>query len=269
MIVSKWISSSTKILSEKGIPSSRLDSEMLLAHALNKPRTWIHAHGNDEINAAHLKLVDAMLELRVERVPIAYIIGHKEFYGRTFTVTPSTLVPRPESEDLVDIILSLKDIETLIDIGSGSGAIGISVKLKNPSIDTTLSDVSLAALAVATENAQNLHADVDFIVSDLLSSMSLSDKKFSMIVANLPYVDDTWETSPELKYEPVLALYADNQGLALIYSLLEQAPNHLLKNGYVLLESDPVQHQQIIDKAKTYGLKHIKTVGYGVLLQTI
>lgn len=267
MIITDWINNSTKQLASAGISTAKLDVELILAEAIKKQRTWLHAHGQEELSPAHEKLASSMLELRRERVPLAYILGYKEFYGRKFSVTADTLIPRPETEALVDIILELEDIDSLIDVGCGSGAIGLSAKLQRPELQVTLADVSLPALAIATNNAQYLEVKVDFIESNLLASPALANQKFSMIVANLPYVNETWEVSPELKYEPALALYADQNGLKLIYQLLEQAPAHLLKAGYLLLEADPDQHPSIIERAKNFSFKHRKTTGYGLLLQ--
>jgi release factor glutamine methyltransferase len=263
--VALWLTRATRRLEESSILSARLDAELILAHTLHRSRTWLHAHDDTFIDIASLKIADARLQLRAERVPLAYIIGHKEFYGRMFHVTPAVLIPRPESEtiiSLLDTILTPSQ-HKILDVGTGSGCLGITIKLEHPELQVTLSDVSNAALTVATENAAALHADIDAIQSDLLESIT---ETFDVIVANLPYVDPTWETSPELIHEPAPALYANDGGLALIKRLIAQATHHLAPRGYLLLEADPCQHQAIITYAATHSYSHVTSEGYVVVL---
>lgn len=264
--ISYWLRDAAKQLAGVGITSALLDAEIILAHTVHKSRTWLHAHSDDEIDARELDIANARLDLRLDRVPIAYIIGHKEFYTRLFRVTPSVLIPRPESETIITLLkqLSLPEHPRLVDVGTGSGCLGITVKCEYPEIDVTLIDIDRHALTVATENAKNLRADVAIFRSDLLHDVP---GKFDVIVANLPYVDTTWERSPETNHEPALALFAENHGLGLILQLLDQLPTALESKGYALLEADPEQHTAIITRAKTLGLSHQQTEGYIVVLQ--
>ena len=131
---------------------------------LRKDRTYLHAHQKEEIDPRRFDIAEARLQLRLEHIPLAYILGYKEFYGRQFKVSPSVLVPRPESEDMISLFLTLTNDDnspkTLIDVGTGSGILGITAKLEKPSLRVILSDVNELALDIAAKNANNLNADV-------------------------------------------------------------------------------------------------------------
>ena len=131
MIINDWLRTSVDLLNTKGIPSARLDAELLLSHTLRKNRTWLHAHGDEALDVRAQEIANARLDLRLDRVPIAYIIGHKEFYGRRFAVTTSTLIPRPESEAMIELLqtIPMKPRSKLVDVGTGSGCLGITAKL--------------------------------------------------------------------------------------------------------------------------------------------
>lgn len=262
LVIKDWLDDATMQLQAAGISSARLDSEIILAHCLRKNRTYLHAHADDPLEARVQEVADARLLLRLDRVPIAYIIGHKEFYGRQFRVTTATLIPRPESEALIDALGQLiPQNQTLlpgmtwrvVDVGTGSGCLGITAKLEHPELDVTLLDNDSFALKVAAANAQQLQADVRIIKSDLLQSYPFQP---NIIVANLPYVDRSWQRSPETDHEPAVALFADADGLALIYKLIDQAKTALSTGGTLLLEADPRQLESI---AK-YGTKKNFTV---------
>ena len=271
MNISEWLIDATKQLKDIGIGSPRLDAELILAETLRKPRTHLHANLETEIDPRRIDIADARLRLRLERVPLAYILGHKEFYGRDFRVTPDVLVPRPESEAIITTMLEISagDISgnrSLLDVGTGSGCIGITIKLERPDISVTLSDISHSALAVAEKNADILGAKVQVKRQDLLNGQI---GRLDYIIANLPYVDRDWQVSPELQHEPQGALFADNGGLALIYTLLEQTPLHLNDGGWVLLEADPEQHPLIVKAAAKCGLTHETTNDYCLALRLI
>ncbi|NLA43206.1 peptide chain release factor N(5)-glutamine methyltransferase [Candidatus Saccharibacteria bacterium] len=268
MNISEWLRSATRQLKEIGIESSRLDAELILSHTLHKPRTYLHAHLDDKIDQRHKDIADARLQLRLERVPIAYITGHKEFYGRRFKVTPATLIPRPESENIIHTLLAASSNEitpkTLIDIGTGSGALAITAKLERPHLAVTASDISDKALAIAKENAKIHNTNIYFRNMNLLNNHA---GPIDYLIANLPYVDKDWvDTSPELKHEPSIALYAQNKGLDLINKLLPQAQRWLTDKGILLLEADPSQHESIIKEARKHDLKHVQTKGYCLAL---
>lgn len=265
MTISAWLINATKALKNIGIPSARLDSEIILAHTLRKPRTFLHAHLDETIDQRQYEIADSRLSLRLDRVPVAYIIGHKEFYGRNFIVSPSTLIPRPESESLIELLLNYTASEitpkNLVDVGTGSGALGITAKLERPNLRVTLCDIDNHALAIASKNADRLNAEVTLMRSDLLRNYVLP---CDYIIANLPYVNPDWERSPETNHEPEIALFAAENGLGLIKKLIPQASASLSTNGKLLLEADPEQHNTIRGLAEKSGLKYIETDWYAI-----
>ena len=266
MIIRIWIRDAAEQLANAGIVSALLDAEIILAHTLRKSRTWLHAHDNESVLPRELEIANARLDLRLDRTPIAYIVGHKWFYGRLFKVSPATLIPRPESEVLIELLSTYitQGMKTLIDVGTGSGCLGITAKLEHPHLTVTLSDISRHALSVAATNAATLHADVALLRSDLLDT---APHYYDIILANLPYVDRTWERSPETNYEPELALFADKNGIALIQKLIAQAFPRLRSAGLLILEADPYQHPRLIKLAESDGFQHIETKGYGLVFR--
>lgn len=270
MNISSWLKNTARQLKATGITSARLDAELILANTLRKNRTYLHAHLDEEIDPRRVDIADARLSLRLDRVPLAYILGCKEFYGRKFTVSPAVLVPRPESEEMITLFLALTAGEiapkTLIDIGTGSGCLGITAALERPSLRVILSDISPRALKVAEKNADILHAQVALQRQSLLSGQI---EPVDYIFANLPYVDQSWEFSPELRHEPAEALFAADNGLRLIETLIEQAPRHLTADGLLFLEADPRQHQAILHKAKHHGLHKVEMRGFIIVLRLV
>lgn len=271
--ISQWLDNAARLLTAADISSGRLDAEIILAHTLYKGRTFLHAHANDPLASRSRAIADARLQLRLDRTPIAYIIGHKDFYGRPFHVTPATLIPRPESETIITVLKELNDKKTirtqkskkLVDVGTGSGCLGITAKLEIPDLDVTLLDISQHALNIARDNAAVLGANVATKTSDLLSNYPFTA---TFIIANLPYVDPDWRRSPETQYEPDVALFTNDNGLYLIKKLIHLAPSYLEEHGYLLLEADPRQHADIIAHAKKHGLTRNSIREFVVTLQT-
>ena len=264
MNISAWLDQAARQLREIGVDSARLDAELILANTLRKNRTYLHAHPESNIDPRRVDIANARLRLRLERVPLAYILGYRDFYGRRFTVSPQVLVPRPESEAIIELLKELDVSGKLLDIGTGSGCLGITAKLKIPKLNVILSDISQPALRVARQNAEKFQADVALIKSNLLRAVP---GKFDIIIANLPYVDRSWQCSPETNHEPALALFAKDEGLALIYQLIDQLPAHLSPGALVFLEADPRQHGAIIAYAGSRQLRHNLTRGFIVVLQ--
>ena len=203
------------------------------------------------------------------------------FYGREFSVNRDVLIPRPETEMIVDAVLNLvgksylpgvrpskarlpRDL-TILDVGTGSGCIAVTLKLELPEACIVASDVSEKALAVAKRNAERLEAAVEFVQTDLLEGIEMMP---DLIVANLPYVDENWEWIDKLALskEPSLALYAKNGGLALIKRLIDQIVEREIK--HLILEADPSQHQIIIDYANKKGLTLGEARGFALYLES-
>lgn len=211
--------------------------------------------------------------------PQAYKDGIKDFYGRNFIVTPDVLIPRPETEQIIDAVLNLAGISYLpgvkpsprllppnpiiCDIGTGSGCIAITVKKEFPEARVYATDISEKALKIAQKNAKIHGAHLHTIISHLAEKVNSSDIPTpDVIVANLPYIDAEWDwlDKPALSHEPSIALYAADHGLALIKELIGQVV--ALRIPYLVLEADPCQHQEIISYATKKGLQHLETRGF-------
>ncbi|MBC7459111.1 peptide chain release factor N(5)-glutamine methyltransferase [Candidatus Saccharibacteria bacterium] len=272
--ISDWLHDASRQLVAAGIPSARLDCGLILAHTLRKNRTYLHAHPEELLTDRTIEIARARLALRLDRVPVAYIIGHKEFYGRQFSVSTATLIPRPESEALIELLKNaipknvslLREAIRLVDVGTGSGALGITAKLLYPELTVSLVDISRHALKIAEKNSQELKAAVTLIRSNLLSQYPFAA---TIIIANLPYVDEAWERSPETDHEPAEALFAAQGGKALIFELLVQTKEKLIDGGSLILEADPEQHPAIITEARKYGLLLVQQLDYGLLFEKI
>lgn len=261
MTIATWLSEAKVQLTEAGIPSAPLDSELLLSYALEKDRTWLLAHNEEVLLKAAEEKTNSLLARRLKREPLAYIRGWQEFYGRRFHVTPDVLIPRPESETIIELLkqLSAPLSGTLIDVGTGSGALGITIQKEFPKLQVALSDISPAALKVAERNSQELQAKISLVQSDLLQATPHAD----IIVANLPYVDPTWQRSPETQFEPALALFAKDAGLELIFRLIEQAASaKLASHGFLFLEADPRQSLDIKTFAAKRGFTFVRSEGF-------
>lgn len=273
MTIAEWLRDATNELADAMFTSPRLDAEIILAHTIRHPRTYLHAHGDDSLEDRHEEVANARLELRKDHVPIAYIIGHKEFYGRRFNVSPAVLIPRPESEQMIGMLKKLlpnteplPDIapKKLIDIGTGSGCLGITAKLEFPDLHVTLSDTSRHALTIAEKNALMHGAEVDLLVSDLLATYPHSP---DIVLANLPYVDTSWDTSPELAHEPAEALYAAKGGLAIIEKCIEQCTRRVKPGGLLLLEADTRQLDAIATYAKRHSFSEVNRSDFVIALR--
>ncbi len=262
MFISDWTSQSSKKLASVGIDSSLLDAQLLLAASLGESREYLIAHNDETIPDIQLQNVNKWLKRRLNHEPIAYILGHKEFYGRDFLVSQSVLIPRPESETIIDTLKQIQP-EIIIDIGTGSGCLAISAKLEMPDSQVIAIDISDEALQIARLNARSFNVEITFANSDLLSGIkTIKGDKSITIIANLPYVDTSWETSPETSFEPKQALFAEDNGLELIKKLLLQAKKKLHQNDNLILEADPRQHKTMTQYAKKHGFSLQKVDGF-------
>ena len=263
--VDTWLAAAAAQLRAAGIASSRLDSELLLNHVLQRPRHWLHAHGDSTLLHEQQAQAEQLLTRRLQHKPLAYLVGHKEFYGRDFVVSPAVLVPRPETEQMIALLLQLiqPTQRTIADVGTGSGILAITAQLELPPCQVDAYDVSPEALAIAQRNAQQHGVtSVKFIQSDLLAA---AQQRYDVILANLPYVSPTWQRDDrETAHEPTLALFAEGDGLALISTLLAQTERWLAPGGLLILEADPCQHSRIIACAATHQLTHMRSEGYAL-----
>jgi release factor glutamine methyltransferase len=222
-----------KLLEDAGILAPRLTAEVLLAHAIGCRRSWIYAHSDEELKELWWIHYGRYLHQRLAGMPTQYITGAQEFFGRDFLVTPDVLIPRPETEHLIETALK-HNVSTILDIGTGSGCIAITLALETEAC-VTATDISAAALKIARSNSLRLTASVDFVQCDLGSA--LHDRSFDLIVSNPPYVaeDDRPALQREVRdHEPEVALFAGPNGLEVYARLIPEAAR-LLKPGALLI----------------------------------
>lgn len=271
MTVADWVCITRDRLTEAGIESAALDAELLLSCAFRKERTWLKAHPEAALEPTVRRQADTLRLRREQREPLAYLTGHKEFYGRDFLVTTDVLIPRPESEEIIELARScnVPPGSTVLDAGTGSGCLGITIALELSRIRVTLLDVSEPALEVARQNAQTLNASVAVVKANITQPDTLSrlpGTPFSVIVANLPYIDPVWPSSPELDHEPSLALFAGKDGMAYYQPFLAFARQLLSKDGRLILEADPRGQQPLRDYAASLGYRLLRQERFSVLL---
>jgi release factor glutamine methyltransferase len=215
------------------------DSRLLLLHALGQTRAgraWLLAHDTDLVSEAVNTSLQGYVARRLAGEPVAYIVGHKEFYGLNLQVNADVLVPRPDTETLVDWALDVLEPTPdarVVDLGTGSGAIALAIKATRPALQVEAVDYSHAALAVAQANAQRLGLAVTFSQGSWLSG---KEGLFQAIVSNPPYIREDDEHLPALRFEPRQALTAGNDGLDDIRTIIDQAKTHLQPGGWLLLE---------------------------------
>jgi release factor glutamine methyltransferase len=224
-----------KLLEDASIPAPRLTAEVLLAHAIGCPRSWLYAHSTDELKELWWIHYGRYLHQRLSGMPTQYLTGTQEFYGRDFRVTPDVLIPRPETEHLIETALKIPS-ETVLDVGTGSGSIAVTLALETEA-RVTATDISSAALHVAQSNTNRLAALVDFLQCDLGSA--LRDQSFDLVVSNPPYVPETDRATlqPEVRdHEPAQALFAGPEGLDIYRRLIPEAARLLKPGGRLILE---------------------------------
>lgn len=243
----------------------RLDAQLLLLHVLGRPdsdRGWLLAHDGDVLSG---NLADRFLALSLRRAagePLAYLVGSKEFYGLQLQVDARVLVPRPDTETLVDWALEvlsvpgIPDGARVLDLGTGSGAIALALKKARPALEVTAVDASANALAVARGNAGRLGLQLQFIEGSWLSNVS---GHFHLIVSNPPYVADNDEHLAALSHEPLNALAAGPDGLADIRTIIAAAPAHLHAGGWLLLEHGYNQAAAVRELLAGQGFDGVQT----------
>jgi release factor glutamine methyltransferase len=257
MLIREALAQGGADLKYAGIKTPSLDASLLLAHILKTDRTKLIARGTDRISDKESKSYCEILERRANGECTAYIVGKKEFMGLEFDVNPSVLVPRPETETLVETAIDIiknklqdnSDIN-ILDLCTGSGAVAVSLKNEIPSCKITAADISSNALDTAKHNAEKLLGGnkIDFFQGDLYSALpSPLPEPFSLIVSNPPYIssDEIQTLSIEVQNEPHLALDGGASGLEIITHIIEKTCDYLKQSGYLLLEADPRQMEQI------------------------
>lgn len=253
-------------LEAAGLDSARLDSLLILEHVTRKNRAHLLAHPETEITTEQQIRLDEVLARRLKHEPLAYIFGRVEFYGRTFSVNSDVLVPRPESENIITLLKEYRDVPTIIDIGTGSGALAITAALEKPRAEVVAIDIDPHCLKVARKNADQLDAYVTFLEGDLLRSEDLEMYQSPIfILANLPYVPDNYAINQAAKHEPKLALFAGRDGLDMYRIMFDQLSEYEDMEIIVLTESLEIQHKVLAGIAFDHGFTLGKTAG---LIQT-
>ena len=213
---------------------ARRDFEVLIAHALGKRRAHLYAHGNETLGTDDARRIELLLQRYHDGTPVAYITGRREFWSLTLEVTPAVLIPRPETELLVELALQrIVANARALDLGTGSGAIALAIKRERADCSVTATDASADAIAVARRNADQLGLDVDLRLGDWYAAV---DGAYDLIVSNPPYIrcDDTHLNM--LVGEPTAALVGGADGLDALRVIVSGAPAHLVSDGYLLVE---------------------------------
>ncbi|HEY9026164.1 MAG TPA: peptide chain release factor N(5)-glutamine methyltransferase [Burkholderiaceae bacterium] len=246
----------------------RLDAQLLLAHVLGQPRSWLLAHGDDVLPPGHVAAYDALVARRAAGEPFAYLVGEREFHGLTLAVDPAVLVPRPDTETLVDWALdllhgALRDAPApaVLDLGTGSGAIALAIKNGCPRARVWAGERSADALAVARANAARLGLDVRFAQGDWWGALAgaADAPVFDLVVSNPPYIAADDPHLPDLAHEPRSALVAEDAGLADIRRIAAGARGRLREGGWLLFEHGWEQADAVAAILRDAGFDGIAT----------
>ena len=271
------IRDSMRALSAAGLP--RNEARLLLAHVLHRDHAWLVAHDDYEFAAGELDQINALAARRAEGEPIAYLLGEREFYSRAFRCSPAALIPRPETELLIDQALasmatdaplrvldqaSLRVLDQsplrVLDVGTGTGCIAITIALERSDAIVTAIDISPDALALARENARRLQANVTFIESNWLAAL-LPDAQFDLILSNPPYIvpGDAHLTQGDLRFEPTVALADAVDGLQSYRQLALAALRHLKVDGTLIVEHGYNQGESVPALLAAAGFVQVAT----------
>ena len=239
-----------------------LDAELLLAHVLGTSRARLRSHPEEAGSAAESKRYTELIERRAAGEPLAYVIGRRDFWSLRLTVTPAVLVPRPETELLVERALALRHEEygRIVDLGTGSGAIALTLASERPGWQVVATDVSDAALTIARSNAESLDLKrVQFFRGSWFEP--LAGRTFDLILSNPPYVaeDDPAMQDPALRHEPRGALTPGADAMASLRAIIASAPDYLERDGWLLLEHGSGQAAEVARELVARGLRHVRS----------
>lgn len=238
---------------KNSIDSARLDTELLLGHILNKSRLQLYMDFEQVVSKEHLAQYRELIKKRIERVPVAYLTNHKEFMSLSFYVDESVLIPRPETEVLVENVLKLQSDDcNVLDLGTGSGAIVVTLATKRVDWKFIATDISTEAVVVAEKNAQRHRVSerITFLQGNLFEPLQDESMKFDCIVSNPPYIpsDEISTLMPEVRdYEPRIAIDSGTAGLDFIERLVAESPRFLKENGQLLFEFGYQQDEAVRD----------------------
>ena len=261
MQIREALQQAKQILKAAAIDTASLDANLLLSHVTSLSKVMLIAHDEDELSKEQEDKFFSLINKRKTGYPIAYILGYKEFFGLRLKVTEDTLIPRPDTETLVEKALAFNPQGKVLDLGTGTGAIILALKSELKSaIDAYAVDLSKKALEVASFNSQKLNLPVTFIQSNWFSK--LGDLKFSMIVSNPPYIqkDDIHLTQTSLPFEPIQALTSEEEGLLDIKLICKEAKKHLENGAPLLIEHGFNQGEKVRAIFTEQGYKNVATI---------
>lgn len=242
-------------LNEASISTARLDVLVLLEDCTSHDRAYLLAHPELQLSDAAIATLEQQIKRRADHEPLAYIRGRTEFYGREFIINSHVLEPRPESETIIELLkaLPLATVTTVIDVGTGSGALAITAALELPDIQTMAIDIDAECLKVARQNSEHHNAGVKIVQGDLLSPLVGSQPDKYALLCNLPYVPESFHINQAATHEPPLAIFGGPDGLAVYRKLFKQISDLQIKPLYVITESMPPQHEQLIALAAVHS----------------
>jgi release factor glutamine methyltransferase len=245
-------------LKEAEVPSAHLDVLILMEDLLEKDRAWILAHPETSLTNYQVNKLNKQVARRKQHIPLAYIRGFSEFYGRRFRVNRHTLEPRPESETMISLLKSLRlpHRPIIADVGTGSGCLGITAALEIPKSTVDLYDIDSGALAVARHNVHMHELHLVIHKRDLLSRPA---NLYDVILANLPYVPDNWRINRAASQEPRLAIFGGPDGLSVYKRLFSQIAGYTWKPEFILTEALPPQHKGLAAIAAASGFKQLNS----------
>ncbi|AQU85075.1 MULTISPECIES: peptide chain release factor N(5)-glutamine methyltransferase [unclassified Halomonas] len=254
-------------LSEAGSPSARVDAEVLLSHATGHNRTWLYTWGDRECAIWEQARFDALIAARAQGQPVAYLTGEREFWGLRLATSPDTLIPRPDTEVLVEAVLARTQAKSgrLLDLGTGTGAIALAFASEKPGWEVTGADIRPEAAQLAARNAQALAiANARFIQSDWFSAFSSPEPTalFDIIVSNPPYIaaDDPHLRQGDVRFEPLSALVAKADGMADLIHLVDAAREYLSAGGVLALEHGYTQAIHVREALVSAGYRNVESV---------
>jgi len=262
MIIQDWLRQSQQELVQSGSNSAEYDARLLLASALQKPTSYLFTWPEKTLTDSQLAEANALLARRLKGEPVAYIFAEQEFYGRPFTVTSDTLIPRPETELLIDQALALLPTseQRILDLGTGTGAIALTLAMERPEWQVLSCDISEAAVAVAQQNQQQLQAsNCNIVLSSWFNQISGT---FDAIISNPPYIDeaDPHLAQGDVRFEPRSALVSADHGLKDIAEIITKAKQFLKTGGLLMFEHGYQQGDAVAHLLETQGYRQVTTM---------
>ena len=273
--VQEVLQSGTAYLAARGVEGARSSMQAMLAHVLGKDRTWLYLHIEDAVAENALAPLREMLRARGQGTPLQHLLGSVEFYRREFRTDARALIPRPETEELVELALARiprREGLRVLDMGCGSGVIGITLALELKSLrpEVTLVDVSPAALSLALENATSLGARVRTYRSDLFAAWAPAQEEedtrmlpptpYDLMLANLPYIPEGETVAAEVQHDPPAALYGGEDGLSIIRRFIADAKPHLAPGALIMLEVGHDQGPAVANLMKASGYEEVEVL---------